>query len=829
MKRKKDGIVVTNASATPLQSGMHSYWEAHWKNLVLSHLSDSHPNVEVEYDKQNNGFRAVFRKDDRSGREMCGTSRSLENSKVTIPEPEIDSLVAALDSLHKEAENADNTDGARWFAREYRVPDPRQMRSAWRVGRSGRFKKLLLLWGYHPSGAVSDVILPLTPTSKDWEDAKRRVDLKEVLREAGRIGKSSLDWGWIISRSLFGLLLLALIALLAYGIGCDAISDKFQGYPNSGRSIDRKGLSGIGSTESGDHQTTRPPSEHSGQAESQPNHPRQQNAARQEKSQSDDVQTPEDDSQGAKSRLGDEQPEDDSQPEKKELDDVQSSVASQQDNVQTPEDDSQGAKSRLGDEQSEDDSQPEKTELDDVQSSTASQQDNVQTPDDPQQKKTESDDVRPTDDSQQANSQQDDKSNLNETPPVIIPDFIIRLEDKGDNGDGSFSPSFGLVAQYNLPENSVVQWTLDGEEVTDSTAQHMSYKPHFPDDSPHEIVANIRIANSPVQKTPPFVWNPNAGSSGEYVRRFIEQIGVREDSFGTFFRFDVGSDPQDGKVSVRSWHVEKVEPSKRILEWMPGDCNTNVIQIHSKDIAGNAKIEITAKILVDGKGEQEVRGKRIFGVSSGDTSDSISSTEAQQLLDVGKGIVPSVYLVVTPTGTGTAFSVSKRELITNRHVVEGAYGRVKLYASRSTKPLQGRVNEIDEKSDLALIEILDNVEMTGLALAEAVSPHQAVSCVGFSVPALNAEKLPNGGCEPTISSGILDGYNPWAETAFSDLKSFHGNSGSPVVNEQGKVVGVVFAGTGDLAKNNEIDEQSHRSCLVTLRMLKGFLESNGVQ
>ena len=829
MKRKKDGIVVTNASATPLQSGMHSYWEAHWKNLVLSHLSDSHPNVEVEYDKQNNGFRAVFRKDDRSGREMCGTSRSLENSKVTIPEPEIDSLVAALDSLHKEAENADNTDGARCFAREYRVPDPRQMRSAWRVGRSGRFKKLLLLWGYHPNGAVSDVILPLTPTSKDWEDAKRRVDLKEVLREAGRIGKSSLDWGWIISRSLFGLLLFALIALLAYGIGCDAISDKFQGYPNSGRSIDRKGPSDIGSTESGDHQTTRPPSEHSSQAESQPNHPRQQNASRQEKSQSDDVQTPEDDSQGAKSRVGDEQPEDDSQPEKKELDDVQSSVASQQDNVQTPEDDSQGAKSRVGDEQPEDDSQPEKTELDDVQSSAASQQDNVQTPDDPQQKKTESDDVRPTDDSQQANSQQDDKSNLNETPPVIIPDFIIRLEDKGDNGDGSFSPSFGLVAQYNLPENSVVQWTLDGEEVTDSTAQHMSYKPHFPDDSPHEIVANIRIANSPVQKTPPFVWNPNAGSSGEYVRRFIEQIGVREDSFGTFFRFDVGSDPQDGKVSVRSWHVEKVEPSKRILEWMPGDCNTNVIQIHSKDVAGNAKIEITAKIYVDGKGEQEVRGKRIFGVSSGDTSDSISSTEAQQLQDVGKGIVPSVYLVVTPAGTGTAFSVSKRHLITNRHVVEKANGRVKLYASRSTKPLSGRVKGIDEKSDLALIEIRDNVEMTGLALAESVSPHQAVSCVGFSVPALNAEKLPNGGYEPTISSGILDGYNPWAETAFSDLKSFHGNSGSPVVNEQGKVVGVVFAGTWDRAENNEIDEQSHRSCLVTLRMLKGFLESNGVQ
>ena len=50
--------------------------------------------------------------------------------------------------------------------------------------------------------------------------------MKEALREAGRIGQSRLDWGWIISRVFFGLLILLAAALLAYGVsqmnGCGA-------------------------------------------------------------------------------------------------------------------------------------------------------------------------------------------------------------------------------------------------------------------------------------------------------------------------------------------------------------------------------------------------------------------------------------------------------------------------------------------------------------------------------------------------------------------------------------------------------------------------------
>jgi len=208
-----DGVAVTNEMATPLQSGMHRYWDAHWKNIVLQFLSSSHPNVRVECSNDGDEFTAVFRVDDRSGRELCETSSSLVDSKTTILERELDELVACLDRLHKEAEKKSTPEGLRRFVREYRIPDPLQMPNAWRVSRGSK-RRLFVLWGYHDKGAANSVVRPLTPTSKGWADVERRVDLKERLREAGRIRKSRFDWGWM---SFYVLLAMAVSISLGYG------------------------------------------------------------------------------------------------------------------------------------------------------------------------------------------------------------------------------------------------------------------------------------------------------------------------------------------------------------------------------------------------------------------------------------------------------------------------------------------------------------------------------------------------------------------------------------------------------------------------------------
>ena len=747
-QKKKDGLVVTSETATPLHSGMHPYWDAHWKNIVLQFLFSSHPNVEVEYGNDN--FTAVFRKDDSHGRELCETSRSLENPKTIIPESEIDRLVDDLDKLHKEAEKETNTDGARQFSREYRVPDPRQMRGAWRISR-GPVQKLLLLWGYHPKGAANDVVLPLTPTSKEWDDARNRVDLKEALREAGRVGKSRLDWGWILARIFSGLLLLILLIFMGYILsqfkGCEGNDVK------TPPDVTKEGGNGpIASTNSNDEVV------------------------------------------GATNKVESTMP---PGPPREDGDNGTNASTNSNDEVV-------GATNKV---------------------------ESAMPPGPPR----EDGDNDPNAGTNSNGGVTSEGGGSEELAPVVIPDFMIRLESKGKNDDGSYDPEFKLISQKELPPNSNVSWKLDNSEVKDETVQTISYRPHFSDGSRHVISAVITNPNAKDrQRTPDFVWHPNEpdeGVPGKDVRRFIEQIGEREDKVGTYFLFDVGSDPQDGKVSVLRWSVKKVEPKESMRDINPKyeNGNTNVLQIHSSDVAGNAQIEITAQVEIEGKGEREIRAKRTFGISSGDTTDQLTSEENRKMIKAGEGVVPSVYLVLTGKGSGTAFAVGKKHLVTNRHVVDGI-SKLSLYAARSKEEIKGVVDRIDGESDLALIKIKGKMDMTALALAESepVYSRQIVSCVGFSVPALNAEKLPSGGVEPSIASGILHGNNPWVETAYSDLKAFHGNSGSPVVNELGKVVGVVFAGTWNKTRDGEINEKSHRSCIVTLTMLKRFLKEAGL-
>ncbi|MBO4286540.1 MAG: trypsin-like peptidase domain-containing protein, partial [Kiritimatiellae bacterium] len=600
----------------------------------------------------------------------------------------------------------------------------------------------------------------------------RRVDLKEALKEAGRIGKSRLDWGWIFARVFIGLMGLLILGSLVYGLsqvdGCKT--------PKIGPGIGQGGGGGAGGTG---------PGEVGGD-----NGGDRSGGTDQGGTGGDGGGVGGGTGQGG---LGGE----------KVGDNAGGSPPKPQDG-EAPEDGPCGEKA--GDDAGGEQPKPQ-------------------------------DGAAPNDNQDVENP---DGNADSKVPDVVIPRFSIRLESDGDNGNGTFSPVFSLISQKEMPTKANVLWELDGEKVTNEAARQTSFRPQFPDRSRHVIVADIEIPNADTQRTPQFVWSPDApdtGKSGEDVRRFIEQIGEREDKVGTYFLFDVGSDPQDGKVSVLSWSVRKVEPktSQRDIPPVYEGGNTNVLQVHSGDVAGNAQIEISARVVIDGKGERDIKAKRTFGVSSGDTADSLTPKESQQMMKAGERIKPSVYLVVTSTGSGTAFAVGKKYLVTNRHVAEGAKkswfrsGKLSLYAAGSNDAISGVVKATDNVSDLALIQIDGKTDMTALALAEKVYPRQIAACVGYSVPALNAEKKSSGGYEPEVATGVLNGYNPWAKTAYSDLKAFHGNSGSPVVNEQGKVVGVVFAGTWKGTADKEIKEDLHRSCLVTLEMLKSFLNKNGVK
>jgi serine protease Do len=147
--------------------------------------------------------------------------------------------------------------------------------------------------------------------------------------------------------------------------------------------------------------------------------------------------------------------------------------------------------------------------------------------------------------------------------------------------------------------------------------------------------------------------------------------------------------------------------------------------------------------------------------------------------------------------TGTAFLVDNDgDLVTNCHVIsfEAAklIGPVSLtveFADNSER-LPATVKGCDEQADLAVLHVVHVAgHRTPLRFAQAktIAPGQAVVAIGYG------ENLEG---QPSIANGIISGVNRNVNGRFSDLVQTNapvngGNSGGPLLNLQGEVVGVV--------------------------------------
>jgi S1-C subfamily serine protease len=142
--------------------------------------------------------------------------------------------------------------------------------------------------------------------------------------------------------------------------------------------------------------------------------------------------------------------------------------------------------------------------------------------------------------------------------------------------------------------------------------------------------------------------------------------------------------------------------------------------------------------------------------------------------------------------TGSGFAIDEHTIITNRHVLEGA-AVLQLNTWDGTS-LDADVNESETGR---LVDIgVTKVAAPLPAVAELGSdpkPGQPVTAVGY----------PLGG-PLTLSKGrvlrYLDGRQLPGEIAFDgkvmqlDTRIKHGNSGGPLLDSRGRVVGVIFAG-----------------------------------
>jgi serine protease Do len=147
---------------------------------------------------------------------------------------------------------------------------------------------------------------------------------------------------------------------------------------------------------------------------------------------------------------------------------------------------------------------------------------------------------------------------------------------------------------------------------------------------------------------------------------------------------------------------------------------------------------------------------------------------------------------------GSGFFIDKRGyILTNHHVVESevdpkyeGYSRmyVRLSKSPAGERIPAKVVGYDTTFDLALIKAEINPEYTfGSFGGETISPGERVFAIGS--PA---------GLEETITSGIISATGrrllQVGDSVQVDVPLNPGNSGGPLLNERGDLIGIVFAG-----------------------------------
>jgi S1-C subfamily serine protease len=190
--------------------------------------------------------------------------------------------------------------------------------------------------------------------------------------------------------------------------------------------------------------------------------------------------------------------------------------------------------------------------------------------------------------------------------------------------------------------------------------------------------------------------------------------------------------------------------------------------------------------------------------------EQIEPTEARAL---ARGLANSF----SGASIGTAWPISKGYVVTNNHVIAGS-ADVVLMSSSGEKTRAWPVLR-DELTDIALLEVEDPA-----ALPPALPLAGSRAGLGASVFTLGFPRIDVLGATPKLSNGVISGTTGLRDdpTGYQTTVAIQpGNSGGPLFNMRGEVVGVVksMLGLRDVSSGNVYAIQN-ASCALKIESLK---------
>jgi serine protease Do len=191
----------------------------------------------------------------------------------------------------------------------------------------------------------------------------------------------------------------------------------------------------------------------------------------------------------------------------------------------------------------------------------------------------------------------------------------------------------------------------------------------------------------------------------------------------------------------------------------------------------------------------------------------------------GSFVDPELGALTNVAGRGTGFIIDPSGIaVTNNHVVTGS-ALLKVWVGGETQPKSARILGVSECWDLAVIDIEgDGYPYLDMHPGE-VEPGLEVYAAGF----------PLGDPEYTLTKGIVSkakasGNTSWASVSAvleHDARIRPGNSGGPLVDKEGRVVGINYAGNDVYDQNFAIRAKDAQKVIDALKGGKDF-EANGI-